>query len=118
MSDIGKVRRTGGSSFPSVRKSSDPFVPELGEVEFSEELAEFDESQARSVRETVKTTQGKVEEDQTSEKNLKKGRWRKFFKRKETPAASFDDEDTVIEKDDDDKIIDILANIFIIISIL
>ena len=35
MSDVGKLRKSGGSSFPTVRKSADPFQPEQGEMDFS-----------------------------------------------------------------------------------
>jgi len=51
MSDVGKLRRGGGALFPSVRKSADPFVPESGEMDFSQELAEFDALASTSIRE-------------------------------------------------------------------
>jgi len=63
MSDVGRVKRPGGSPFPSVRKSSDPFVPEMGEIEFSQEVEEFDNHLSTAVQEAEKTEQNVITEE-------------------------------------------------------
>ena len=63
MSDVGRLRRRGGAIFPSVRKSADPFQPESGEMDFSQELAEFDALASTSVREPEATEETVVRDE-------------------------------------------------------
>jgi hypothetical protein len=60
MSDVGKLRRPGGAVFPTFRKSATPFVPEMGEIDFSQDLLEFDAQESTSVRESEHTEQAVI----------------------------------------------------------
>lgn len=63
MSDVGKVRRTDSTIFPSYRKSATPFVPEMGEIDFSQDLLEFDAQASTSVRESEHTEQAVIRDE-------------------------------------------------------
>ncbi len=63
MSDVGKLKRSGGTVFPSVRKSADPFQQEQGEMDFSEKMVEFEVHQATSVAETDKAEEAVIHEE-------------------------------------------------------
>jgi hypothetical protein len=79
MSDVGRLKRPGGSPFPSVRKSADPFQPEMGEMDFSQEVAEFDALYSTAVQEP-----GKTEQTIISDENRKKQfRYRKRKRKKD-----------------------------------
>jgi len=77
MSDVGRVRKPGSSPFPTIRKSVDPLQPESGEIEFSEELKNFDETTIRTVQETEKTLNSRIEENDREKKLKKKPQKRK-----------------------------------------
>lgn len=79
MSDIGKLRRPGSSPFPTVRKSADPFQPEMGEMDFSQDLNEFEAEASSTVRETEKAEQNVI----MDENRQKQFRQRKRKKKKE-----------------------------------
>lgn len=83
MSDVGRLRRSGGTVFPSVRKSADPFVPESGEMDFSQDLAEFDALASTSIREPEATEQAVIREENR----------RKQFKYKKRKRKEDEDED-------------------------
>jgi len=87
MSDVGKLKRYGQSKFPSVRKSSDPLTPEMGEINFSEEVAEFDALYSTSVQEPEKTEQTIINEE---------NRRRQFRFRKKNPKK----EEKKVENED------------------
>ncbi|MCP5054968.1 MAG: hypothetical protein GY940_47820 [bacterium] len=98
MSDVSKLRRSGGSPFPSVRKSADPFQPEMGEIDFAQQVEEVDSSYSTSVQEPTPTEQTLIHEEQ----QRKQYRQRKRKRKKEE-----DDED---ENESDDKpLIDLQA---------
>ncbi len=61
MSELSKLRRPGSSPFPTVRKSPDPFQPEMGEMDFSEDMAEYENTVASTVQETENTEQNTQE---------------------------------------------------------
>lgn len=88
MSDIGRVRKPGSSPFPTIRKSVDPLQPESGEIEFSEELKNFDETSMRTVQETEKAINSRIE-DNDKEKKLKK-RFEKREKKKQEQESEED----------------------------
>lgn len=78
MSDVGRLKRGSGSRFPSVRKSADPFQPEMGEMDFSQEVEEFDTLYSSAVMESEKTDNPVI----TDENRRKQYRYQKR-KRKE-----------------------------------
>lgn len=63
MSDIGRVKRASGPLFPSVRKSADPMLPEMSEIDFSKDLREYDAHMATSVAETESSKQNTINEE-------------------------------------------------------
>lgn len=63
MSDVGRLRRFDNSRFPSVRKSSDPFNPEMGEMDFSQDIEEFDSMYSTAVLESEKTEQPVIRDE-------------------------------------------------------
>lgn len=79
MSDIGSLRRSGGSLLPSIRKSSDPFQPEMGQMDFSQEMDEVNAVFTTAVQETEKTEQNVI----TDENRRKQYRFRKPKRKKE-----------------------------------
>lgn len=79
MSDVGRLRKSGGTVFPTIRKSADPFQPEMGEMDFSQEISEFDAMESTSVREPEKTEQSVIRD----ENRRKQYRQRKRKKKKD-----------------------------------
>jgi hypothetical protein len=88
MSDVGRLRRSGGTVFPSVRKSADPFVPESGEMDFSQELSEFDALSSTSVREPEATEQTVIRE----ENRRKQFKYRKRHRKEEEEETPKEEE--------------------------
>jgi hypothetical protein len=91
MSDVGKLRRPSGRRLPSVRKSADAFQPEMGEMDFSQELSEVDAQDSTSVRETEETEQTIIR-DENRRKHFK---YRKR-KRKEDEEPKPEGEEEVL----------------------
>jgi hypothetical protein len=98
MSDVGRLRRSGGTVFPSVRKSADPFVPESGEMDFSQELSEFDAQSSTSVRESEATEQTVIRDENR----------RKQFKYKKKHQKE-DEEETSKEEKEEEVLVDLSA---------
>lgn len=86
MSDVGRLRRSGGSPFPTIRKSADPFQPEMGEMDFSQEIEEYDALESTSVREPERTEQSVIRD----ENRRKQYRQRKRKKKKDEDKAGLD----------------------------
>ena len=63
MSDVGKLRRPGGTVFPTFRKSANPFAPEMGEIDFSQDLLEYDAQESTSVHESEHTEQAVIRDE-------------------------------------------------------
>jgi hypothetical protein len=95
MSDVGRLKRPGGSPFPSVRKSPDPFMPELGQIDFSQDVQEFDKHFSTSVAETEKTEQNIINEE-TRRKQFRQRQRRKKEEAEPTPKPE-KDEDSLID---------------------
>ncbi len=91
MSDVGKLKRPGGSPFPSVRKSADPFQPEMGEMDFAQEVEEFDSTLSTVVKEAEKTEQTIIND----ENRQKQYRQRKR-KRKKDDDENEEEEDEIL----------------------
>lgn len=91
MSDIGRLKRHGGSPFPSVRRSSDPFQPELGQIDFSHEFKEYDKQFTTAVAETDKTEQNIIS-DENRRKQFRQ-RQRKRKEEEEKKAKKTEDEE-------------------------
>jgi hypothetical protein len=89
MSDVGRLKRRSGSPFPSVRKSADPFVPEMGEADFTQDVDEFNDVYATAVREPEKTEQNVI---------LDENRRKQFRQRKRQRKK--DEEGNITEEDD------------------
>jgi hypothetical protein len=89
MSDVGRLKRRGESPFPSVRKSADPFVPEMGEADFTQDVENFDSQYSTAVSETEKAEQHTIVEE-----NRRKSYRQRKRKRKQ------DEEGNVIEEED------------------
>ncbi|MGE5344185.1 MAG: hypothetical protein ACM3SY_22185 [Candidatus Omnitrophota bacterium] len=70
MSDIGKLRRPGSTFFPNMRKSVDPLMPEMGQIEFSQDVREFDTHFSTSVSESEKTEENVIS-DETKRKQFR-----------------------------------------------
>jgi hypothetical protein len=98
MSDVGSLKRPGGSPFPSVRKSSDPFVPEMGQIDFTHEVQEFDSQFSTSVHESEKTEQNIISEENRRRQFRQRQRKRKAEEEKETKPG-----------EDDESLIDLTA---------
>jgi hypothetical protein len=77
MSDVGKLRRSGGTAFPTLRKSADPFQPEMGEMDFSQEILEHDALESTSVREPEKTEQSVIRDENRRKQYRQRKRKRK-----------------------------------------
>jgi hypothetical protein len=95
MSDVGKVRRIDGSPFPSVRKSADPFVPEMGQIDFSHEVREFDAHISTSVQESEKAEQNIID-DETRRRQFRQ-RQRKRKEEEEKNAKPKEDEENFVD---------------------
>lgn len=93
MSDVGKLKRGGGAIFPSVRKSADPFVPEAGEMDFSQELAEFDALAATSIREPEAPEQTVIRD----ENRRQQFKYRKRKRKKDEEEESKEEEEILID---------------------
>jgi hypothetical protein len=77
MSDVGRLRKSGGSVFPTIRKSADPFQPEMGEMDFSQEIEEHDAIESTSVREPEKTEQSVIRDENKRKQYRQRKRKRK-----------------------------------------
>ncbi len=64
MSDVGKLKRAGVRKFPSVRKTADPMQPELGELDFAEDMVQFEQETARQVSGTSQTDEAVINEEE------------------------------------------------------
>ena len=93
MSDVRKLRRTGGAVFPSIRKSADPFVPEAGEMDFSQELAEFDALASTSIREPEAPEQTIIRD----ENRRRQFKYRKRKRKKDEEEKPEKEEETLID---------------------
>lgn len=92
MSDVGRLKRSGGSRFPSVRKSADPFQPEMGEMDFTQDVEEFDNVYSTAVSETEKTEQSVIhEEDRRKHYKYRKRKRKKDEEDNEEPEDNFID---------------------------
>ncbi len=91
MSDIGKLRKAGGRNFPTVRKSSDPFQPEQGEMDFSQDLEEFQVSQSTSVSETEKAEQGIIHDENRRKQYRKRKKKKKEEEENEIPRDEYEE---------------------------
>ncbi len=91
MSDVGRLRRRGGGIFPSVRKSADPFQPEAGEMDFSQELEEFDALASTSIREPEAAEQTVIRD----ENRRQQFKYRKR-KRKKDEEKNPEEEDEIL----------------------
>ncbi len=96
MSDVGRVRKPGSSPFPTIRRSVDPLQPESGEIEFSEELKNFDETSMRTVQETEKVINSRIE-DNDKEKKLKKRFKKREKKREEQESEELQEEGSIVD---------------------
>lgn len=93
MSDVGRLRRRGGAIFPSVRKSADPFQPESGEMDFSQELAEFDALASTSIREPEAAEQAVIRE----ENRRRQFKYKKRKRKKDEEENSEAEEEILID---------------------
>lgn len=93
MSDVGRLKRTN-SPFPTVRKSADPMQPEMGEMDFAQDVEEFDSAYSTAVHEAEKAEQTAI-----SDQNPRK-QYRKRKKKKK-------DEDEENEKEETELFVDI-----------
>lgn len=92
MSDVGRLKRRDGSRFPSVRKSADPFQPEMGEMDFTQDVEEFDNVYSTAVNETEKTEQSVInEEDRRKQYKYRKRKRKKDEEENEEPEENFID---------------------------
>ncbi len=91
MSDVGKLRRSGGSSLPTVRKSPDPMQPEMGEMDFSQDLVEHEAQMASSISETEKAEQAAIREENR----------RKQYRRRKKREKDEEEEDQETPKEQD-----------------
>jgi len=97
MSDVSKLRRSGRSPFPTIRKSADPFQPEMGEMDFHQEVDEFDAHYSTAVQEPEKAEQGIINDQNP----------RKQYRRRKRKRKNEDDE--VTKTINEDSLIDIQA---------
>lgn len=93
MSDVGRLKRTS-SPFPTVRKSADPMQPEMGEMDFAQDVEEFDSAYSTAVHEAEKAEQTAI-----SDQNPRKQYRRRKRKRK--------DEEDEEKKEDTEILVDI-----------
>lgn len=96
MSDVGKLRRTGGARFPTIRKSADPMEPEMGEMDFSREMVEFDAIETVSVHETEKTEAATIYEE-NRRKQYRQRQRRKKDEEEAARRAAAEQEDSLID---------------------
>jgi len=93
MSDVGRLKRRSGSPFPSVRKSADPFVPEMGEADFTQDVDEFNDVYATAVREPEKTEQNVI----LDENRRKQFRQRKRQRKKDEKGNVTEEDDIFVD---------------------
>lgn len=89
MSDVGRLKRRNDSVFPTVRKSADPFVPEMGEAEFSQDVEQFDSLHSTAVREPEKTEQNVIVD----------GNRRKQFRQRKRKQKEDEEGNVTVEED-------------------
>jgi len=90
MSDVGKIKRRGEGVLPTVRKSADPFVPEMGEAEFTQDIEEYDLLHSTAVHEPEKTEQNII-----SDENRRKQFRQRKRKRKEDEEGNISEEEDI-----------------------
>ena len=93
MSDVGRIKRRSGSPFPTVRKSADPFVPEMGEADFTQDVEDFDAQYSTAVSETEKAEQHTIVE----ENRRKSYRQRKRKQKKDEEGNIIQEEGVIID---------------------
>jgi hypothetical protein len=94
MSDVSKIRRSGGSPLPIIRKSADPFQPELGEMDFSQQLEEVDEIYSTTVQSSQEIEETAIRDDDEHNRREKKKK-RKKYKEEESPPIP--DEESLVD---------------------
>jgi len=97
MSDVGRVRKPGSSPFPTIRKSVDPLQPESGEIEFSEELKKFDETSMRTVQETEKAINSRIEDNDREKKLKKRFKKKKRNEKEEESEEELEEEGSIVD---------------------
>jgi hypothetical protein len=95
MSDVGRIKRRGASPFPSVRKSADPFQPEMGEMDFEQDVEQFDNIYSTVVQEPEPTEQALIRED---------NRNKQFRQRKKKKKEEDEEENKKKKKEEDPEI--------------
>ncbi len=93
MSDIGRLRRGGNPSIPTIRKSADPFQPEMGQMDFTQEMEEVNAVFSTSVQETEKTEQNIIDD----ENRRKQYRLRKRKRKKEEEKNNPEEEELLLD---------------------
>jgi len=94
MSDVGRLRRTSGTMFPSVRKSADPFMPEMAQIDFSHDVQEYDRHFSTTVSESEKSELNTIS-DETRRRQFRQ-RKRREREEEEQKKAAEEDEDLFV----------------------
>ena len=99
MSDVGSLKRPGGSPFPTVRRSADPFQPELGQIDFSHDFKEYDNQFTTAVSETDKTEQNIINDENR----------RKQFRQRQKKRKEEEEKKAKKPEDEEEGFIDLTA---------
>jgi hypothetical protein len=94
MSDISKIKRRGASPFPSIRKSADPFQPEMGEMDFAQDVEEFDSVYSSVVHEPEPAEQAQIHEENHQ----------KQFRQRKKKKKSEEEEEEIKKKEEENEI--------------